>query len=79
MAALAGVPVVALFGPTHPERVGPYNVVHRVVRAARLICLGCRKRSCAHLSCMEGITVEMVYAAALQLLQRDVAGGRQCG
>jgi lipopolysaccharide heptosyltransferase I len=78
MAALAGVPVVALFGPTHPERVGPYNVAHRVVRAAHLDCLGCRKRSCAHLACMEGIAVEMVYAAARQLLQRDMAGESQC-
>jgi lipopolysaccharide heptosyltransferase I len=79
MAALAGVPVVALFGPTHPERVGPYNVAHRIVRDERLNCLGCRKRSCAHLSCMENITVEMVYAAALQLLHRDVSGESQCG
>ncbi|MFZ5797314.1 MAG: glycosyltransferase family 9 protein [Desulfobulbaceae bacterium] len=74
MAALAGVPVVALFGPTHPERVGPYQVAHRIVRAADLACLGCRKRACAHLSCMEGIAVDMVVAAAGQLLGRDLAG-----
>ena len=76
MAALAGVPVVALFGPTHPERVGPYRVEHRIVRDTRLDCLGCRKRSCPHLSCMENISVDMVHAAARALLYRD--GSREC-
>jgi len=78
MAALAGVPVVALFGPTHPERVGPYNVEHRVVRDTRLDCLGCRKRSCAHLSCMAGISVDMVHEAALCLLHRGAPGVSRC-
>lgn len=74
MAALAGVPVVALFGPTHPERVGPYRVAHRIVRDTSLSCLGCRKRSCEHLSCMGGITVAQVHAAARQLLPQTAAG-----
>ena len=68
MAAMSGVPVVALFGPTHPSRVGPYGVEHRIVRAEALDCLECRKRSCPHLRCMNGISVEMVYDAALSLL-----------
>ena len=78
MAALAGVPVVALFGPSHPERVGPYKVEHRIVRDARLDCLGCRKRSCAHLSCMEGISVDMVHGAAQELLCRAEPGECRC-
>lgn len=69
IAALAGVPVVALFGPTHPERVGPWKVPHRIVRAEGLACLECRKRACGHLSCMRGISVSMVYEAALSLLE----------
>jgi len=68
MAALAGVPVVALFGPTHPVRVGPYGVAHQIVRAENLDCLECRQRSCDHLSCMKGISVQMVYDAAMLLL-----------
>jgi lipopolysaccharide heptosyltransferase I len=68
IAALAGVPVAALFGPTHPERVGPYGVQHRIIRAEGLSCLECRKRSCGHLSCMKGITVQMVQEAAIALL-----------
>jgi lipopolysaccharide heptosyltransferase I len=78
MAALAGVPVVALFGPTHPERVGPYNVEHRIVRETSLGCLGCRKRTCPHLSCMEGISVDMVHAAARHLLRRAAPGESRC-
>ncbi len=68
MAALSGVPVVALFGPTHPSRVGPYGVAHRIVRAEQLDCLECRQRRCDHLSCMKAISVQMVHDAALALL-----------
>jgi heptosyltransferase I len=68
IAALAGVPVVALFGPTHPERVGPWKVPQRILQAEGLTCLQCRKRSCGHLSCMKGITVPMVAEAARSLL-----------
>lgn len=68
MAALAGVPVVALFGPTHPERVGPYrNTQSRVLRAEGLDCLCCRKRQCGHHSCMRGIGAAAVTEAALAL------------
>lgn len=34
-AAALGTPVVALFGPTHAERTGPWGAGHVVVRAAR--------------------------------------------
>ena len=65
IAAMVGTPVVALFGPTHPERVGPYGVRHAVVRAENLDCLCCRKRLCDHQRCMQGITVDMVYARVM--------------
>jgi len=68
MAALCGTPVVALFGPTHPARVGPYGVDCRIVRAEGLDCLECRKRVCSHLRCMHGISVDMVHEAAMSLL-----------
>ncbi|HEB70935.1 MAG TPA: glycosyltransferase family 9 protein [Desulfobulbus sp.] len=74
MAALSGVPAVALFGPTHPSRVGPYGVAHAVVRAADLDCLECRKRTCVHLRCMRGISVSMVYDAAISLLENTDSG-----
>ena len=34
-AAALGVPVVALFGPTHPEHTGPWGANHSVVQALR--------------------------------------------
>ncbi len=77
MAAMAGVPVVALFGPTNPERVGPYGVEHRLVRNEGLACLGCRKRRCGVPRCMDGITVDQVYRAVLSLadVRQSAAGG----
>jgi ADP-heptose:LPS heptosyltransferase len=69
IAAMAGIPVVALFGPTHPERVGPYHVPHRIVRAENLPCLCCRKRNCPTPLCMEGINVDTVYTQVLELLE----------
>ena len=68
MAALAGIPVVALFGPTNPELVGPYKVPSKIVRNETLDCLGCRKRSCEKLTCMYSISVEQVYEHAQTLL-----------
>jgi lipopolysaccharide heptosyltransferase I len=69
MAAMAGIPVAALFGPTHPERVGPYGVEHSIIQAPGLDCLGCRKRICSHMSCMKGITVDRVCGSLLRLLK----------
>jgi len=63
MAAMTGTPVVALFGPTHPERVGPYGVKHVIIRNEKIDCLGCRRRQCNHLSCMKGIKVDEVFTA----------------
>jgi lipopolysaccharide heptosyltransferase I len=70
MAAMAGVPVVVLFGPTHPERVGPYGVEHVIVKGGNLRCLACRKRTCNKMTCMDRIPVDMVYDATLRLLKR---------
>lgn len=74
MAALAGRPVVALFGPTHPQRVGPYrNTRSRVLQADGVDCLCCRRRFCDHQRCMEGIGVEKVEQAVLELLTPGAA------
>ena len=77
MAAMIGTPVVALFGPTHPERVGPYNVAHVIVRAAGLDCLSCRRRSCDHLSCMRGIATETVFRRVMDFVRGDRPRGGQ--
>jgi len=69
MAALAGVPVVALFGPSDPARVGPYDVPHRIVRVEYLDCLGCWKRKCRRPKCMEELEPKAIYDAVRELLK----------
>jgi len=69
IAAFTGTPVVALFGPTDPARVGPYGSGHRVVVRDDLDCLACRRRSCEDRKCLEGITPERVYGETVRLLQ----------
>lgn len=45
LAAALRIPVFALFGPTVPEKTGPWGDIHTILRAD-LECLGCLKRSC---------------------------------
>jgi len=60
LAAALGVRTVGLFGPTWPERNGPYGREHRVV-FHRLDCSGCYRRRCKELVCMKRIEVEEVF------------------
>jgi heptosyltransferase I len=69
IAAMTGTPVVALFGPTHPERVGPYGVKSAVIQAGNLDCLCCRKRVCDHQNCMNGIDVATVYDRVMAFME----------
>ncbi len=68
MAAMSQTPVVALFGPTHPDRVRPYGVNHIILRNNRLDCLECRKRSCSHTRCMKSISVDSVLTATGEMM-----------
>jgi heptosyltransferase-1 len=56
IAAALGVPVVAIFGPTSPERTGPYGQGHIIIRS-EVACSPCFRKRCADLKCMKGITV----------------------
>ncbi len=69
IAAFVDTPVVALFGPTDPRRVGPYGDGHVLVRRDDLDCLGCRKRSCAKRDCMEKLDPDRVVEATVRLLK----------
>ncbi len=65
IAAGLNVPVLALFGPTSPDRTGPYGGMHTIIRSS-LPCSPCfKRRKCAQWRCMEGISVEQVLAALL--------------
>jgi lipopolysaccharide heptosyltransferase II len=74
LAAAMGAPVVALFGPSEPARYGPRARSERILRV-QLPCSPCGQvrlppvRCRGHVpDCMDGITVEAVVAAALDLL-----------
>jgi heptosyltransferase-1 len=63
IAAALGKPVIALFGPTDPEKTGPYgwqgSNTLKVLRA-KVPCRPCRKRACNELICMDNIQVRAV-------------------
>ena len=62
LAAAVGTPVVALFGPTSPERTGPYGNGHVVIRRG-MDCSPCFRKACETLQCMKSITVDEVFEA----------------
>lgn len=57
-------PVVALFGPTSPERTGPYGGRAKVLRTARP-CAPCFEPECENPECMRDIGVDAVLKAIL--------------
>lgn len=63
LAASVGTPIVGLFGPTRPERNGPWDPADRVVsRAAECVCF--HKRRCLRgAACIDRIDVDEVLAA----------------
>lgn len=74
LGAAAGVPVVALFGPTAPWRTGPVGKQHQVISAG-VSCGPCFKRECASMACMRGIEVEDVMDGVSAVL--DGGAGRR--
>src|SRR5207249_11099010 len=71
IATAFGVPTVAIFGPTDPLTTSPFGSGHELVRHP-VDCSPCLLRECPidH-RCMEGISVEMVHAAAVRQLRMD--------
>ncbi len=78
LATAVGTPVVALFGAADPQRTGPIGKSNVVLQAEKVVCVPCRKRSCANehfMACMGNIMVESVLEEVERLapigLQRD--------
>jgi heptosyltransferase-3 len=72
MAAAVGVPVVALFGPTHPENWGPWTPLAQVLQHS-CICNETASEACDWKqlrACMAAITVPEAQAALDQMLAR---------
>ncbi len=67
IAAAVGVPVVAIFGPTSPERTGPYGDLHVIVRSGAA-CSPCFKKKCGDWKCMKEVRPSEVYKKARHLL-----------
>ncbi len=69
LAASVGAPIVGLFGPTRPERNGPWRADDvSVSRAATCECF--HKRQCRRgRACIEDIDVDEVFAACARRLQ----------
>jgi lipopolysaccharide heptosyltransferase I len=70
LAAAMGIPTVALFGPSNPQRNGPYGPGH-VVLQHKLPCSNCYQRTCDHWECLPGIEVDTVVKAVGSLLEKD--------
>ena len=70
IAAAMDVPVVTIFGPTHPEWTEIYYAKERQV-AVKVFCGPCQKKTCPldH-RCMTRVTPGMVFEASVGLLPR---------
>ena len=66
VAAAAGTPVVAIFGPTSPERNGPYSTRARVLRAPGIVTTYARSEDA---SAIARISVEEVFQALAEVLE----------
>lgn len=79
IAAAMDVPVVTVFGPTHPEWTEIYYPRERQV-AVKVFCGPCQKKTCPldH-RCMIRVTPAMVWEASMQLLTPARAGETPVG
>jgi heptosyltransferase-2 len=73
LAAAVGVPVVVLSGADDPRETGPQSKNSRLIYMSELECISCVRNKCplkgpAFMRCMRDIGVDMVVAAAGQLL-----------
>jgi len=69
LAAAVNTPVIALFGPTDPQRTGPYGFGHTIIRTA-LPCSPCFLKKCPTTKCMRDITPARVFAAVEEKLRQ---------
>jgi lipopolysaccharide heptosyltransferase II len=68
IAAAAGTPIIAFFGPTDPVRHMPPAKEYFIIRK-EFFCSPCYKTKCRHKRCMNAITTEEVIQAIEKLLK----------
>ena len=61
IAAAMKKPLIALYGPTRPDRTGPYGSAEATIIKAPVPCAGCLKKHCDNWICMKAITPGMVF------------------
>jgi ADP-heptose:LPS heptosyltransferase len=80
IAAAVGTPIVALLGPTMPQKTGPY-ATDAVVLRKQLHCSPCLARQCPLKldppPCMNEITPDEVFEVALRRLAETAAARRK--
>jgi lipopolysaccharide heptosyltransferase I len=70
IAAALGRPLVSPFGPTNPQRTGPYDRLDSVLRVD-VPCSPCYSRHCSHQSCLQWLKPDAVLSHAdTQMRQR---------
>jgi len=69
MAAAVGTPTAVIFGPTNPERCGPFGEGHRVLETT-YPCRPCHRRTCEQpdIPCISGVKVYHVLDAVREML-----------
>lgn len=70
MAAATKTKTVAIFGPTDPQKTGPYNPLAKVVKTD-MPCMPCYKNTCGTMECMRQLAPETVLAACLEIIDFD--------
>ena len=76
IAALYGIPTVAIFGPTNPKKNRPWRVPHKII-AASIECSPCYDYStikCQRNECMESILPDQVFPALKDFYNEMIKG-----
>jgi ADP-heptose:LPS heptosyltransferase len=79
LAAAVATPIVGIYGPTAPERNGPFNTRDITVGRDLWCRTGCHRRKCWHWECMEIPTVEVKRAINVRLSPDHAASGNGLG
>ena len=77
IATACKIPLIALYGPTRPDRTGPYGSPEATVLLTPAACAGCLKKKCEDWHCMTDITPEAVFKLYRQKLAN--LGGTKVG
>ena len=76
IAAALAVPLVAVFGPTEPDKTAPLGKEYRLLHHGA-DCAPCRQRECpTDHRCMSAVRADQVLAAAAELWQQDPPGSK---